>query len=555
MNALLTTLGWMWLVAAVVTTAVAFALAGWMAWRPTASVDVQHRTAAGGLVLSLVAVALVPYVLAPRNVVVRATNGHVEAATVSGPAATAVSRRAGERLVSRSFASVAWGAGLMVLAAASVMLVRLAGGWWMVTRLVRRSRPLHSASIVGAVARLQRAMSVRIPLEIRVSSEVGVPLVVGCRPVLILPEHLIAAVPAETWSPLLGHEIAHAARRDYLANLVQSACDVLLVTCPGAWWISRRVRETREYCCDQSAVEACGDRRRYAESLASIAELSIARAPALALGVGGPRLAVRVARLLNPDRPKPDGPVRVAAFTAAAVVFCGAAEQAGRAAAATLPGIAWGATSAAVQEGRDLEISTAYVWKQPGSSMWFKRLVVSTEYACDYVELQNEANVPVTGVTLAAVATVSPNEPVKIYTTDVLPVDIPPGQTASIRPALLPFAEQMRLRSTTTHISITCALAEIRYANGASWKLTPNPAAHDVDAALSLPPADVPRSVLSDSTPPTPGYVCADDRGGEYSIGAIVPIRNEPGTFAECIAVTGEAGEAATRWVDHRLRH
>ena len=49
------------------------------------------------------------------------------------------------------------------------------------------------------------------------------------------PEHLIAAVPAETWSPLLGHEIAHAARRDYLANLVQSACDVLLVTCPGAW--------------------------------------------------------------------------------------------------------------------------------------------------------------------------------------------------------------------------------------------------------------------------------------------------------------------------------
>ena len=118
MNALLTTLGWMWLVAAVVTTAVAFALAGWMAWRPTASVDVQHRTAAGGLVLSLVAVALVPYVLAPRNVVVRATNGHVEAATVSGPAATAVSRRAGERLVSRSFASVAWGAGLMVLAAA-----------------------------------------------------------------------------------------------------------------------------------------------------------------------------------------------------------------------------------------------------------------------------------------------------------------------------------------------------------------------------------------------------------------------------------------------------
>jgi len=554
MNALLTALGWMWLVAAAVTGASAFALAAWMAWQTASSVRTQYRAAVGTLLASLLAIAWVPYALSP-NQALSPDGVPRPAAPASRNAQIAPTTRVlAAPLAMPSFTAVAWPAGLVVLIGASVMAVRLAGGWFLVSRLVRRARRLDSGTLLDAIEQLRRRMGTHTTLGVRASSEVSVPLIVGCRPTLILPEDLIKEMPPETLRPLLAHEFAHVARRDYLANLLQSVCDAALFACPGAWWISTRIRETREYCCDERAVEVCGDARRYIECLTNIAALSLTRPPALALGVGGPRLASRVARLLNHDQPVRHRMARMAALAAVAVAMIGGVERAGRLAAAHLATLGNESPQAAAQEVGDLRISTAYVWKQPGSSMWFKRLIVSTEFACDYVELRNDANVSVTGVAIAAIVTLGSDQPVRIFTTDVLSVDIAPGQTAKLRPALLSFEEQVRLRPATSRIHTMCALAEIRYANGASWKVTPNPAAHDVDTALSLPPAEVSRSLISDATPPRPGYVCSDDRGGEYSVGAIVPIRNEPGTFARCVAATDEAGRTATRWVDDRPR-
>ena len=85
-----------------------------------------------------------------------------------------------------------------------------------------------------------------VPLRLLESSEVDVPIVVGCRPVLILPEHLLAERSLETIEPLLAHELAHVRRRDYLMNMLQSGADAVMCAFPGASWISARVRETRE---------------------------------------------------------------------------------------------------------------------------------------------------------------------------------------------------------------------------------------------------------------------------------------------------------------------
>ena len=55
-------------------------------------------------------------------------------------------------------------------------------------------------------------------------------------------------------------------------NLVQSVVETLLFYHPAAWWISARIRAEREHCCDDWAVEVCGDRLTYARALAALEE-------------------------------------------------------------------------------------------------------------------------------------------------------------------------------------------------------------------------------------------------------------------------------------------
>ena len=72
---------------------------------------------------------------------------------------------------------------------------------------------------------------------------------------------------------LLAHEIAHIRRYDYLANLLQTVVETLLFFHPAAWWLSDRIREERENCCDDIAVLASGgDRKNYTAALLALEE-------------------------------------------------------------------------------------------------------------------------------------------------------------------------------------------------------------------------------------------------------------------------------------------
>ncbi len=109
----------------------------------------------------------------------------------------------------------------------------------------------------------------------------------------------------------------------------------------------------------------------------------------------------------------------------------------------------------------------------------------------------------------------------------------------------------MQLGAIAPKVQVMCALTKVTYANGATWEVTPNPAARTADAALSLPPAEVSRSQFSKAA--TKGRVCRDDRGGEYSVGALVPIRNEPGTLAQCVdASPAGQREHVVRWIEYK---
>ncbi len=191
-----------------------------------------------------------------------------------------------------------WMLGILVLSS------RLAGGWGYAQRLARREVRSAPAAWQRRLDGMARRLGVTRPVRLLESARVQVPTVVGwLRPVVLLPFTAATGLTPTQLEAILLHELAHVRRHDYLVNLAQSAVEVLLFYHPGVWWVSKRVREEREACCDDVAVAACGDTLVYARALTEMEGLRASTA-GLAMAADGGSLLHRVRRLLLPA-PRP----------------------------------------------------------------------------------------------------------------------------------------------------------------------------------------------------------------------------------------------------------
>ncbi len=137
-----------------------------------------------------------------------------------------------------------------------------------------------------------------------VSQVARVPTAFGwLRPVILLPASILCEMPPEQLEMILAHELAHVRRLDYLWNLLQIAIETVLFYHPAVWWVSRRIREERENCCDLQAVAAIGSPLAYAGALMRLAEircqLDLAAAPAGSMAADGGSLETRIRRVLG----------------------------------------------------------------------------------------------------------------------------------------------------------------------------------------------------------------------------------------------------------------
>ncbi len=183
-----------------------------------------------------------------------------------------------------------WLAGLAVFSAYT------AAGWIRVCALRWRAiTPLHPA----ALETLMRRLRISPPVRLCVSAIAEVPAVIGwLRPCILIPVAALAGLSESQLRAVLAHELAHIRRHDYLVNMLQTVVETLLFYHPAVWWVSRRIREEREHCCDDLAISVCGDVMVYAGALAQLEELRGAMAqPALA-ATGGDLLS-RIRRLLG----------------------------------------------------------------------------------------------------------------------------------------------------------------------------------------------------------------------------------------------------------------
>ncbi|MDO1446603.1 M56 family metallopeptidase [Rhodocytophaga aerolata] len=195
-----------------------------------------------------------------------------------------------------------WGMGIMVL------LIRFAGGYAYTQRLKNYKTVALPLDWQQTLHSLASAAQITQPVRLVESALIKIPMVIGyIKPVILLPVGTIIGLPAEQVEAILAHELAHIYRKDYLVNIFQCIIEILFFYHPGIWWISARIREEREHCCDDLALSICGNTLTFAKALANLEQITH-HTPALAMGFSGKgnQLLIRIKRLGNTQVRKPD---------------------------------------------------------------------------------------------------------------------------------------------------------------------------------------------------------------------------------------------------------
>jgi beta-lactamase regulating signal transducer with metallopeptidase domain len=194
-----------------------------------------------------------------------------------------------------NYAVLAWFAGVYMFT------LRTLGAWMLLMRLRRQ----HVEPIAGNLLETCRALQARLGVTRAVSyvcsKAVDSPAVMGwLRPVLVLPLAVLAGLTPWQLEAIIAHELAHIKRWDAFVNLFQVATETLLFYHPAVWWVNRVIRNEREHCCDDVAVEACGNAHGYARALALLEESRSESRWVFA--ANGGVLSTRIGRLLGVNR-------------------------------------------------------------------------------------------------------------------------------------------------------------------------------------------------------------------------------------------------------------
>ena len=186
------------------------------------------------------------------------------------------------------------------LAGVFILSLRLFDAWLQAHRFARHgTRPAGDAH-QAMLQLLARRLGIRRKVAIVESTRLAVPGVVGwLRPVVLLPAVALTGLTAQQLEAIIAHELAHVMRHDFVANIVQSAIETLFFYHPAVWYVSRRVRDAREQCCDDVAMRVCGNPEEYARALLRLAERRAGVPALVAAATGGPLLE-RVRRLVAP---------------------------------------------------------------------------------------------------------------------------------------------------------------------------------------------------------------------------------------------------------------
>ena len=153
---------------------------------------------------------------------------------------------------------------------------------------------------------LCNCLGLKRPVLLLQSGIVAVPVVIGLfKPLILVPVGMLTGLQVQFVETILLHELAHIRRNDFAVNLLQSIIELLFFFNPALRWLSARIREEREACCDDLVLKHTGNHMDYVHALVSFQEQSITSSLfALALKDRNTFLLNRVRRMLTRENNK-----------------------------------------------------------------------------------------------------------------------------------------------------------------------------------------------------------------------------------------------------------
>lgn len=181
------------------------------------------------------------------------------------------------------------------------------------SRIYRQlATPVTQPELVASIEKVTRQIGLALQPPVMWCQQVGVPSVVGIfRPTVLLPLACLTRLKPEQLEQILFHELTHIRRYDHLFNLAQNTLEAVLFFHPVVWFISKRVRLEREFCCDAAVVAAGSHADEYAKLLIDVAEIAKAgstRMNPIAVSATGrvSILGIRIERILGHRRSQKD---------------------------------------------------------------------------------------------------------------------------------------------------------------------------------------------------------------------------------------------------------
>lgn len=161
----------------------------------------------------------------------------------------------------------------MFLGLCTLRFVRL----WRTKEKLRRSVSLTglTAPIEIALKRCKTVFGIE-RVQLGRSATARVPCTVGIRrPLIVLPDSFCGDVDQETLISVIGHEMAHVRRRDFLTKLVCELVSLPISFHPVTFLIKRQIERERELACDELVTQQVLRPETYARSLLRAADLSL----------------------------------------------------------------------------------------------------------------------------------------------------------------------------------------------------------------------------------------------------------------------------------------
>jgi ankyrin repeat protein/beta-lactamase regulating signal transducer with metallopeptidase domain len=159
---------------------------------------------------------------------------------------------------------------LVILALAAAQKIRL-------RRLASQSIAVKDPALAEAYHALCRDMKLSRRPRLLISKDNHIPMAFGLwKPVVMLPESLVAVLPLSETLVVLGHEMAHHRRRDLWISWLQVIVAAIWWFNPVYWLLSRSIRGVREDCCDDLVLASgLASREDYCRTLLKVVRTTL----------------------------------------------------------------------------------------------------------------------------------------------------------------------------------------------------------------------------------------------------------------------------------------